>query len=81
MEKFGSDFSGFDMQQAMKLAQSDAAKELFSMLQSANSQQLQSAMDQAATGNMNEAKDILQQLMANEQTRNLLQRIMEDANG
>ena len=81
MDSISKDFYDFDMQQAMRLAQSDTARQLFSLLQAGNNPQLQSAMAKAATGDMTDAKKILAQLMENEQTRPLLQQLMGDANG
>lgn len=81
MEKFSDDFRDFDMQQAMKLAHSDAAKQLFAMLQSSSNDALQSAMTQAAAGDMTQAQQLLQQLMANDRARALLQQLRGDADG
>ena len=81
MAHFSNDFPDFDMKQAQKMAQSDAAKQLFALLQSSGSDQLQSAMAQAAAGDMTEARALLRQLMENEQARGLLRQIQEDANG
>lgn len=81
MAKKSGDFYPMDMQQAMKLAQTDAAKQLMARLQSADNGQLQSAMEQASAGNMTQAKALLGQLMADPQTRDLLRQLQGDANG
>ena len=81
MAKKSGDFPSMDMQQAMKLAQSDTAKQLYAMLQSSNGDQLQSAMEQAASGNMTQAKALLGQLMADPKARELLRQLQGDANG
>lgn len=81
MEHYSDDFRDFDMQQAMALAQTDAAKQLFAMLQDSHSPQLQSAMTQAAAGDMTEARKMLQELMSAEPTRSLLQQLMGNGNG
>lgn len=81
MENISGDFRDLDMKQAMRLAKSDAARQLFALVQSSNGPQLQTAMQQAAAGNMEEARALLQQLMQDEQTRTLLQQIQGDANG
>ncbi len=78
MEKKGENFSSMDMQRAMRLAQTDVAKQLMAMLQNQSGQQLQNAMTQAAAGNLGQAKDILQQLMENEQARQLLRQLQEE---
>ena len=78
MEKKTDNFGATDMQKAMKLAQTDAAKQLLSMLQAQSGPQLQEAMAQAAAGNLGQAKDILQQLIQNDQARQLLQKLQEE---
>ena len=78
MDKFPNDF---DMGQVMKLAQSETGQQLLALLQNSGDPKFGSAMDQAAMGNLEPARQMLQQLMANEQTRGLLQKIAGDANG
>lgn len=78
MEKKTENFGAADMQKAMKLAQTDAAKQLLAMLQAQSGQQLQDAMAQAAAGNLGQAKDILQQLMQNDQAKQLLRKLQEE---
>lgn len=75
MEINSENFSGMDMQKAMKLAQTDTAKQLLSMLQAQSGQQLQNAMAQAAAGNLGQARDILQRLMENDQAKQLLRQL------
>ena len=74
-------FSPPDMQQIMKLAQSDTAKQLFALLQSSGSGQLQAVMEQASTGNIQGAKAALGILLNDPQAQSLLQRLKDDANG
>lgn len=81
MDTFSNDFHNLDMRQAMRLAQTDTAKQLFAMLQAGNDPHLRSAMQKAAAGDMTQVQGILQQLMENEQTRPLLQQLMGNANG
>ncbi len=78
MEKNNGNFSNMDVQKAMKLAQTDAARQLIAMLQAQGGAQLQNAMAQAAAGNLGQAKDLLQQLMENEQARQLLRQLQEE---
>ncbi len=78
MEKNNGNFSNMDMQRAMKLAQTDTAKQLMAMLQAQSGTQLQDAMAKAAAGNLGQAKDILQQLMENDQAKQLLQQLQEE---
>lgn len=81
MEKKSEDFRDFNMQQAMKLAQSDAARQLFAMLQSSDPVQLRSAMDHATAGDMEQARKIMEQMMASQQAQALLRQLQGDANG
>ena len=81
MTKNSEDFRDFDMQQAMLLAQSDAAKQLFALLQSADPAALQSSMALAAAGDMAGAKKILDSMMASPQAQNLLQKLQGDRHG
>ena len=81
MENFPKNFHEMDLQKAMALAQTDAAKQLFATLQQTHSPQLQEAMDQASKGDMTKAKAILSQVMDSEATRSLLQQLMGNGNG
>ncbi len=81
MVKNSEQFPNIDMESAMKLAQSDAAKQLFALLRTANAQQLQSAMDQAASGDLTQAKETLQELLSSTQAKQLLRQLQEDGNG
>ncbi len=77
MEKNNGQFSDFSVQQAMKMAQSDAGKQLIALLQQTQGNQLQSAMDKASAGDMAGAKDILQRIMADRQAQELMQKLRE----
>lgn len=81
MAQKSGDFHPMDMQQAMKLAQSDAAKQLFEMLRTSNGTQLQSAMDLAAAGNMTQAKALLGTILSDPKARALVQQLQEESNG
>jgi hypothetical protein len=78
MDKFSGNFGAADMEKAMKLARSDAGKQLIAMLNANGSQQLQDAMNHASNGDMAGARDILQQLLATEQAQRLLQQLQGD---
>ena len=71
----------FSMQQAMKLAQSDAGQQLFSLLQSTEGDKLQSAMDHAAAGNMEQVKQTMQQLMQSAQVQDLIRKMRGENDG
>jgi len=81
MTKNSEDFRDFDMQQAMLLAQSDAAKQLFSLLQSGDGAALQSAMALAAAGDLAGARKILDGMMASPQAQSLLRKLQEGQHG
>ena len=69
MQKKSQDFS---IEEAMKLAKSPAGQQLLAMLQNANSQKLQKAMDQASTGNYTQASHTLQDLLSTPEAKKLL---------
>ena len=81
MAKNSESFYPADMQQLMKLAQSDTARQLMALLQSSGSDKLQAAMEQASAGNMGQAKNMLGNLLNDPQARSLLQKLKDDANG
>ena len=65
----------FSMEEAKRLAQTDAGQKLVSMLQAQNSPQLQAAMQQASTGNYEQLKKTLGTLMASPEARALLKQL------
>ena len=65
----------FSMEEAMRLAQSPAGQQLLALLQQNNSKNLESAMNQAASGDYTQAKQILSMLMKDPKTRQLLQQL------
>ena len=69
------DISPENMKEAMKLANSDAGRQLYELLKRTQGQQLQSAMDQAASGNYEEVKRTLSSLLADPEARKLLSKI------
>jgi hypothetical protein len=74
MEKKSDDFS---MQEAMRIAQSDAGRQLLAHLQETNRDQLDKAMAQAAAGNYAEVQKTLASLMNTPQVRAMLERLKE----
>ena len=68
-------FQNFSMQEAMKLAKSDAGRQLLALLQQQNSQQLQDAMTQAGSGNYSQAKETLSKILDNPQAKALLNQL------
>lgn len=81
MNKFSDNFSEIDTREAMKLAQSDAARQLFALLNSSNQAMVNAAMAQAAAGNMEQARQTLQQLLATEQAQQLIKQMQGGSNG
>jgi hypothetical protein len=66
---------GFDPQEVKRLAATAAGQQLMALISQENSNMLQSAMTQAAAGNMEGAKSILQPLLASEDIRKLLKQL------
>ena len=81
MGKNSEQNQGFSMQQAMKLANSDAGQELFSLLKNTEGDKLQSAMDHAAAGDMEQVKKTMQQLMQSQQVQELIKKMRGDNDG
>ena len=77
MQKKNDRFGDFDIQQAMRLANSDAGRQLLNLLQSTQGKKLQDAMDQAAAGNYDKVKKTMQELMANDEARQLMKKMQE----
>ena len=77
MEKKTEGFDDFSLRRAAQFAMSKEGQQLYALLQSTNSQQLQSAMDQAAAGNYEEVKKTLQSLMQSDEARRLLGKYRE----
>ena len=77
MEKKSDGFENFDIQQAMRLANSETGRQLLDLLKSTQGQTLQGAMDQAAAGNFDQLKKTVQTLMSNEEARKLVEKMRE----
>lgn len=77
MEKKSEGFSEFSIQQAMKLANSDAGRQLFALLQATQQDALEGAMNQAATGNLDGAKTMIDKLMSDPKARQLMEKLRE----
>ena len=70
----------FSIQEAMRLAKSDAGQQLLSLLQQTDHNKLQLAMEQAAAGDYESIKTTLSSLLSSEEAKKLMQQ-MEDQNG
>lgn len=65
----------FSMKDAMKLANSDAGKQLLSQIQKSNPKELEQAMAQAAQGDYSNLSETLKPLLASEQIQKLLKQL------
>lgn len=65
----------FSMQEALRLANSDAGQQLLAILKQTDSSQLQKAMDQAAAGDYNHMKQTLSSVLVQEDVQKLLKQL------
>lgn len=63
------------MQEAMKMAASPTGQQLLNLLRSSDSEQLNQAMQMAASGNYEGAKQILNQMLQDPQAKAILTRM------
>ena len=70
----------FSMQEALRLANSDAGQRLLALRKENNSQNMQQAMCYAATGDYAKAKEALSSALASDEVRRLLKEL-EGSNG
>lgn len=77
MEHKNANFPDIPMEDAMKIANSDAAKALFAQLQAKNGPLMQQAMAQAASGDMESIKQTVSQLLNDPKTMQMLQKLKE----
>ena len=66
---------GFSTEDVMRLIKTPAGQQLIKMLQSSNDPALKKAKEHAASGNMESAKEALQQLSTNEELRKLISQL------
>ena len=65
----------FSIQEAMRLAKSDAGQQLIAMLQAQNSDSLKQAMSQASKGDYDKLKQTLAPLLASAEAQKLLSQL------
>ena len=65
----------FSMQEAMRLAGSPAGQQLLKLLQQQSSVNLQAAMDSAAAGDYQKAKDSLSSLLSSPEAQAILKQL------
>lgn len=64
-----------DFRNLMTLANSEAGQQLLGLLKSNDSEALDSAMQQARNGDLTQAKEILQKMLADPQAEELVQKL------
>ena len=69
------------MAEAMRLAQSDAGKQIFAQLQKTHGATLQAAMQQAQAGDMEKVKQTLAALLSSPEGKELMNTIRRQQNG
>jgi len=74
-------YDGFSMQEAMRLAQSDAGQQLLQLLRSNHSDAARSALEKAQDGDLAQAKQALQAFLSDPQAQELLRKLKEGHNG
>lgn len=72
---------GLSMAEAMKLAQSDAGKKMFEQLQKTHGATLQTAMQQAQAGDIDQVKQTLSALLSSPEGKALMETIRRQQNG
>ena len=65
----------FSMQYIMRLAGTPAGQELLNYLQQKNQKQLQMAIAHAVSGNMDQAKEIISQLITDPKARKMVEQL------
>ena len=82
MDKTNTEQSGtISMEEAKRLAQSDAGKKLYSALQQSHREQLQSAMEQATAGNYSAVRETITQMMNTPEVKAFLRQMGGGGNG
>lgn len=68
-------FDNFSMQEALRLAKSDAGQQLLALLQQKNGSELQQAMDQAAAGDYEKVSKTLSAFLASPEAQALMKQL------
>lgn len=74
-------FDDFSMQEALRLAKSDAGQQLLALLHSSHGDAVRSAMDCAKAGDMVQAQQALSAFLSDPQAQALLKQLQEDRHG
>ncbi len=67
--------NSFSMQEALRLAKSPAGQQLLTMLQQNGGDELKKAMNQAAAGNYNHARNLISSLLSSTEAQKLLSQL------
>lgn len=78
MRKNSNDHS---MQEAMRLAQTETGQQLMAALRAQNADVVSQAMEQAAAGDLEKARQSMSSLLASPQIRALLEQLRRDSHG
>ena len=70
----------FSMQDALRLAQSEAGQQLFAMLKAQNNDAVSQAMEQAASGDYAQVKQTLTALLSSPQIKSMLEQMGRQQN-
>ena len=68
----------FSMQDMMRIAQSPTGQQLISLLKQSDPSQLKKLSAMASSGNMDQAKDVLQQMLRSNEAQTLMQKLEEE---
>ena len=74
-------FEDFSMQEAMRLAKSDAGQQLMHLIKTQHGQAARSALEKAQDGDIAQAKQALQAFLSDPQAQALLRQLQEDRHG
>lgn len=72
--------SNFSIEEAKRMVQSKAGKQLLSILQAQNPQKMQAAMKQASSGDIEQLKETLGAFMATPEVQSLLKQLENRSN-
>lgn len=70
----------FSMQEAMRLAQTEAGQQLFALLRSENGSAIEQAMRMAAAGDYTQVKQALEPLLSSPQVKAMLEQMGRNQN-
>ena len=73
--------TGFSIDDAKRLANTEEAKQLYAMLQRQHGQQLNEAMAKAAAGDYASVQKTMAALLSDPQARQMLQKLKENSDG